>query len=205
MKLLDLHQAQATFRARHYKFASTLRELMPSAVFAPLNVAILSADSSGWRAIALHDSVPGLVCGIFEGAERQPLPAWAEAGGVACWTRSVREIRVAIRPIDGEPSFDFGTEQPRDERPPAPNSRCSWNLSDELRNRVAGRDSVVVQFVLGPDGRPEADGFTILKSRDVLFSATAVELADKCRYRAGRLNGNPVRVLVRQPMEFRSP
>src|SRR5438445_425654 len=52
--------AQAAYFAQHRHYSGTLDALGPAVDLPPgVNVAILFGDSAGWRAVGVHDSVPG--------------------------------------------------------------------------------------------------------------------------------------------------
>lgn len=61
---------------------------------------------------------------------------------------------------------------------------------------------VEVQFIIGTDGRVEADSVTVLSSTSRVFDAAARAMIVASGYRPGRRNGTPVRVLARQGVIF---
>jgi protein TonB len=70
--------------------------------------------------------------------------------------------------------------------------------------REAGiQGTVVLEFVVDPEGRPEMESVRPISSAHELFEAAARRVVQGARYRPGRWHGRPVRVLIRQPVEFR--
>ena len=61
---------------------------------------------------------------------------------------------------------------------------------------------VVYEFVVGVNGHPEADSFKLIESSQKAFERPAKDLIMGSVYRPGRMRGQPVRVLVRQPVSF---
>lgn len=61
---------------------------------------------------------------------------------------------------------------------------------------------VEVQFIIGTDGRVEADSVTVLSSTSRDFDAAARAMIVASVHRPGRRNGTPVRVLVRRGVIF---
>jgi protein TonB len=70
--------------------------------------------------------------------------------------------------------------------------------------REAGRQgTVLIEIVVDQEGRPEVETLRVLTSNHPLFEAAARRVVLGARYRPGRWRGRPVRVLIRQPVEFR--
>ncbi len=65
---------------------------------------------------------------------------------------------------------------------------------------IEGR--AVLEFVVDPRGFVEANTIKVIKSSHPAFTAAAVEAAPKMRFSPARVNGRPVRVLVRLPFDF---
>ena len=61
---------------------------------------------------------------------------------------------------------------------------------------------VLMQFVIGTDGRPEADSFVAEFYDDPRLADIAYKMFMDSRYEPGRLNGKPVRVTVRQGVSY---
>ncbi|HET7039227.1 MAG TPA: energy transducer TonB [Gemmatimonadales bacterium] len=66
---------------------------------------------------------------------------------------------------------------------------------------ITGR--VVIEVIIGADGVPEADSFRIVEGSRREFEQAARRVVLGARFRPGRWRGRPVRVLIRQPVEFR--
>ena len=61
---------------------------------------------------------------------------------------------------------------------------------------------VVVEVVVGLDGRPEPRSFKIIESSDRAFEQSARDAVLGSSYQPGRMRGQVVRVLVRQPIQY---
>ncbi len=61
---------------------------------------------------------------------------------------------------------------------------------------------VITEVVIGIDGHPERDSFRIIESSNRAFERAARNAVLGSVYRPGRMRGQPVRVLVRQPLQF---
>jgi periplasmic protein TonB len=61
---------------------------------------------------------------------------------------------------------------------------------------------VIIEFVVGVDGHPEPESFRVIESANKAFERPAREAILASVYRPGRMRGQPVRVLVRQPVTF---
>jgi hypothetical protein len=61
---------------------------------------------------------------------------------------------------------------------------------------------VISEVVIGIDGHPEPDSFRIIESTNKAFEKAARDAILASLYRPGRMRGQAVRVLVRQPVNF---
>jgi outer membrane biosynthesis protein TonB len=69
--------------------------------------------------------------------------------------------------------------------------------------RDAGiQGQVIFEVVIGIDGHPETETLRIIESSNQAFERPARALVLGSVYRPGRMRGQPVRVLVRQPIIF---
>jgi protein TonB len=88
------------------------------------------------------------------------------------------------------------------DEPPLLLTRPELEYPADLRAAgIAGR--VVIEVIIGADGVPEAESFRIVLGDHRGFEAAARRVVLGARFRPGRWRGRPVRVLVRQPVEFR--
>ena len=72
-----------------------------------------------------------------------------------------------------------------------------------LRYRMADIEGqVVVQLVVGTDGRVEEDGLSVVSSTYPEFEGPSRELVQELRWEPARRNGQPVRVWVRLPVSW---
>ena len=62
--------------------------------------------------------------------------------------------------------------------------------------------SVTYEVVVGVDGHPEQDQLRLIESSNKAFERPARDVILGCVYRPGRMRGQPVRVLIRQPISF---
>lgn len=70
--------------------------------------------------------------------------------------------------------------------------------------RAAGIEgTVVIEVIVDATGVPEAESFRVVSSAHPGFEAAARRVVLGARFRPGRWRGRPVRVLIRQPVEFR--
>jgi outer membrane biosynthesis protein TonB len=63
--------------------------------------------------------------------------------------------------------------------------------------------SVVYEVVIGVDGHPEPETLKLIESSQGAFERPAREVILGSVYRPGRMRGQPVRVLIRQPVTFK--
>lgn len=61
---------------------------------------------------------------------------------------------------------------------------------------------VIIEVVIGVDGHPEPESLRIVESSHKAFERPATRAVLGSVYRPGRMRGQPVRVLVRQPITF---
>lgn len=61
---------------------------------------------------------------------------------------------------------------------------------------------VIIEVVIGVDGHPEPESLRIVESSNKAFERSARDAVLGSVYRPGRMRGQPVRVLVRQPIQF---
>lgn len=70
--------------------------------------------------------------------------------------------------------------------------------------RAAGIEgTVLIEVIVDATGVPEAGSFRVVSSSHPGFEAPARSVVLSARFRPGRWGGRPVRVLIRQPVEFR--
>lgn len=87
------------------------------------------------------------------------------------------------------------------DEPPLRLSNPPLNYPPLLRDAgIQGR--VLVEVVIGINGHPEPETLRVIESSNKAFERPARELVLGSVYRPGRMRGQAVRVLVRQPIEF---
>ncbi|HEX9632336.1 MAG TPA: energy transducer TonB [Gemmatimonadales bacterium] len=62
--------------------------------------------------------------------------------------------------------------------------------------------NVVFEVIIGVDGHPEPESVRVISSTNKAFERPARDVILGSLYRPGRMRGQPVRVLVRQPITF---
>jgi TonB family protein len=62
--------------------------------------------------------------------------------------------------------------------------------------------NVAYEVVIGVDGHPEGESLRLVESSNKAFNSPARDVVLGCVFRPGRMRGQPVRVLVRQPVTF---
>ena len=196
--LNDLAAAQDDYHRNHGTYAVALSSLpgrLPQR--APIMLAILRADSAGWRALAAHDSVPWLACGIREGVAPGVLPEDTVSGVVGCWDNLTQQARAGTSRLDSL-SASTATEQ----IPPV--ERCPpIRLDRSALAAMLPPESALLQFVVDTDGRAVVDNrFALIKSTSPTASLAAIGTVQLCRFRPARLNGQRVPVLVQMPVHF---
>jgi TonB family protein len=71
--------------------------------------------------------------------------------------------------------------------------------------RVPNPATVALEFVIGTDGFIEPETVSIVSSPDTRFNSAAIAWARTCRFVPGQQQGTPVRVVVRQMVNFVRP
>jgi len=193
-----LADAQTAYRASHGRYSATLAALEPPA-FVPrgVNVAVLRADSAAWRAVGVHDSMPGLECRMTGGSPTA-VPEDTTPGRLLC--RTPRHSVLALR----DTATAFQLPPPGQHQRPAITRSCArWTLTPQMRMRLHEPHRVLLQFILGPEGKPEVPGLTVLESVGGDYTRVALEILEKCRFEPAQTSGKPIRVLISLPIDVR--
>ncbi|HEX8362962.1 MAG TPA: TonB family protein [Longimicrobium sp.] len=104
----------------------------------------------------------------------------------------------------GEPVYDVGSV---DEPPELRNRRdvirmLERSYPDAMRDaRVSG--DVILSFIVDPEGRVEPGTIQAVNSADPQFVEAARRVAERMRFRPGRVRDEPVRTSVQVPVSFR--
>lgn len=72
----------------------------------------------------------------------------------------------------------------------------------ELLREAGAEGSVVLEFVVNADGRAEPSTIHVLRSAHPLFDQPSIDAMRHALFRPARVNGRPVRILVRIPLNF---
>ncbi|MGI9140159.1 MAG: energy transducer TonB [Gemmatimonadaceae bacterium] len=124
--------------------------------------------------------------------------AGGTSGGVAGGTGNASSKGTGTGGLSTQPYFEFQVEQAASPSGgnPAPEYPGSMRESG-----VTGR--VMVQFVVGANGRVEAGSIKILESTNSAFAAAVREVLPRHRFSPAKIGGTAVRQIVQQPFVFR--
>lgn len=169
-----------------------------------IRFAILWADSTGWSAVAIHDSLPGAVCALSGGRLPSVIAADSATPGVLC---RFQEDVVVYRDGGRQPAIvaDTKTSEVQDQ----PQQTCPQHfvIPAEIRFIVnqSPPQTVVAQFMIDTLGHPEVPKLTITRSMSAAATVAALVFLDQCSYTPARINGRRVRWLVEQPVTIGRP
>lgn len=197
--LRRLAEAQVAYRMRRHSYSATLTELEPPFLVPPgVNLALLRADSVRWRAAGVHDSVPGLECRMTGGSPGS-LAEDTTPGRLLCRTPGLGVLALS------DTAIEFRVPPRGRHKPPATTRSCSgWTLTPQMRMLVReGPHRVLLEFMVGRDGKPETAGLTVIESNGPEYTRVALEVLDRCRFEPAQTNGKPVPVLVDFPVDVR--
>jgi hypothetical protein len=196
--LEGLDKAERAFHAAAGRFSDQLSGLgLEVPVPRPVRLAVLWADSSGWRAVAGHDGLPQAVCSIARGTMANVIALHGDStpGGVRCHLAG-HELSV----VGGSGRFPPGTEV-KTEDPPKP--RCGRvQVSQEGMRAIGPRQRVLLEFMLDTTGHPELRNLRVLRAASFGGAVAALQILDLCTFRPARANGSPISVLVRMPVDL---
>lgn len=74
----------------------------------------------------------------------------------------------------------------------------------DILRRAGVSGAVEVEYVVGKDGRVDSRSLQVLTTDHDRFTASVIQALRGARFKAARRNGQPVAVLVRQTVRFRS-
>ncbi len=100
--------------------------------------------------------------------------------------------------LSTQPYFEFQVEQAAE---PSGSNQQPEYPSSMRETGVTGR--VMVQFVVGANGRVEAGSIKILESTNSAFAAAVREVLPRHRFSPAKIGGTAVRQIVQQPFVFR--
>ena len=84
---------------------------------------------------------------------------------------------------------------------PLPSAMAGVTYPPELRSQgVEG--TVLVQFIVDTDGKPDMSTFKVLKSPHELFTKSVHDAVAKMRFQPAQIDGRNVRQVVQQPFTF---
>ncbi len=118
--------------------------------------------------------------------------------GVAGGTGDANSKGTGTGGLSTQPYFEFQVEQAAE--PSGGNAQPEYPGSMR-ESGVTGR--VMVQFVVGANGRVEAGSIKILESTNSAFAAAVREVLPRHRFSPAKIGGTAVRQIVQQPFVFR--
>ena len=148
--------------------------------------------------------VPLLARETGDFVERTLLGAWS----IASWGRDDGEVEAReVAPVRAPAAGDFAYELAVLERQPAlSNTRTIASVMERLYPRIlqdAGiGGTVVVQFVIEPDGTVDMSSVKVIDSPHEQLSDASVRAVERFRFRPGRYQGENVRVLIQMPITW---
>jgi TonB family protein len=151
-----------------------------------VTVAVLTSTGNAHSAIAVHEDWPSLVCAVRVGDAPPPLNDGAAEGQATCRIPSGGKVY-------REAAVDVVPERlscPMPTYPPA-----------QLAAGTEG--NVLVRFITEQDGYVLREFIEVVRSTHEDFVNPAVGMIARCRFRPGRVEGEPVRVMVEMPIIFR--
>ena len=101
-------------------------------------------------------------------------------------------------PLSNQPYFEFQVEEAAS---PSGGNPAPEYPSSMRESGVTGR--VVVQFVVGANGRVEAGSIKVLESTNSAFAAAVRDVLPRHRFSPAKIGGKAVRQIVQQPFVFR--
>ena len=118
--------------------------------------------------------------------------------GVEGGTGDADSKGTGVAPLSNQPYFEFQVEEAASASGgnPAPSYPES-----ERSSGATGR--VVVQFVVGANGRVEPGSIKVLESSSPAFAAAVREVLPRHRFSPAKIGGKAVRQIVQQPFVFR--
>ena len=145
-------------------------------------VMVTPHDSDGFRLIAPATDADSLFRALFGRAVQSRLASGGGGGGGGGGPRIV-----SIRELDSPPTMIHA-------------GRVAYPETPDGRVRDG---EVVVQFVVGADGRPDLTTFCTIATDGPEFTTAARDAVRDTRFTPGMLHGSPVRTLVMQNVEFK--
>lgn len=118
--------------------------------------------------------------------------------GVAGGTGDADSKGTGVGPLSNQPYFEFQVEEAAS---PSGSNPAPQYPESERSSGVTGR--VMVQFVVGPNGRVEPGSIKVLESTSSAFAAAVREVLPRHRFSPAKIGGKAVRQIVQQPFVFR--
>lgn len=193
--LRHLWESEGTFHATHARYTSSLDDLGWVNPGSDVQVAVLWADSAGWRAVAAFRGIEGFLCAITGGNSHPVLKRDGPADTPGCgWPPD--ELSANAPP----PDTGASTGPVREQRPRSDCPRLQ--LTRAARAKLHSPQTVSTQFVIDTSGIPPVAPMTIWGGTNFWATIGALDVLERCRYIPARVNGRPVRVLIRQPIHL---
>ncbi len=159
-------------------------------------IVLVAAADTGWSAIALSDSLPGAVCGVFYGRVKPPLDSRAPPGVITCagdWAELLHPGAVLV-----DTTRVFLADDP-DLDPPHLSACPTFNVSKAMRRNS---EQVLVELVIAPDGTAQTAPIKVVQSSTLAVARVAILIAQQCAYAPGHVGSRAVRTVVRVPIRL---
>ena len=103
-----------------------------------------------------------------------------------------------VAPLSNQPYFEFQVEEAA-----SPSSGNPAPVYPESERSSGATGRVMVQFVVGANGRVEPGSIKVLESTNSAFAAAVREVLPRHRFSPAKIGGKAVRQIVQQPFVFR--
>src|SRR5687768_464010 len=124
--------------------------------------------------------------------------AGGSSKGVEGGTGDADSKGTGVAPLSNQPYFEFQVEEAAS---PSGGNPAPQYPESERSSGATGR--VVVQFVVGANGRVEPGSIKVLESSSPAFAAAVREVLPRHRFAPAKIGGKAVRQIVQQPFVFR--
>jgi hypothetical protein len=190
-----LARQQASFVAAHGRYAASIREVGWAPAQAGIRVVVLSADSSGWSAMAVSVGVADVSCVAADGAASLPVVLDSASDHRVCGRGGGSFSRRLIAAPDTGLAYVV-LDRPPEEHCPV------LRLTPSGRANVTHRETVILEFALDTLGQPEPAFLKVTGGDDYNASQMALESLSHCAFSPGRVARRPVRVILDVPFVF---
>jgi len=189
----SLAQHEREFAAGHGRYATNVRTAGWVAADPSVRVMVLSADSSGWSAMAVSTRVPDFVCVAAAGTALTPVVVDSATDRSVCGRPGGAFAHRTSLASDTTSLYRSVDRPPEEHCPPL-------QLTAAGRTMVKQQETVWLEFVLDSLGRPEPSYLSIRGGDDWNGPGLALEGLSHCAFSPGSVAGHPVRVMLQVPL-----